>query len=131
MLWLSAPTPSAEPCRTHGAPERSMPPKRRSRGPAAAAASVRGRIAQCNPAVGRFASNIIRRTRPITPSPTHFHYQGWRSGVHDAEDFPCSPSWKPRPRHPQGVRLLMASEQAALVHIQIFEIATAPVEPIH
>jgi len=74
--------------------------------------------------LARFASNIVRRTRPFHSEPSHFHYPGLvEREFHDPEDFP----WLAKLEAATAAirdefERLMASERAELVpYIQYSE----------
>ena len=83
-----------------------------------AAEPVRGRLADRERRrLARFASNIVRRTRPWHCEPSHFHYPGLvEREFHDPEDFPWLAGLE---SETQAIlaefQQLMATERAELV----------------
>lgn len=74
--------------------------------------------------LARFASNIVRRTRPWHCEPSHFHYPGLvEREFHDAEDFPWLGEFETATEAIAAeFQQLMASQRAELVpYIQYSE----------
>lgn len=74
--------------------------------------------------LARFASNIVRRTRPHHSEPSHFHYPGLAEReFHDPESFPWLGALEAATAEIRGeLERLMASERAELVpYIQYAE----------